>query len=1688
MPAGGKNTVDFSAFDNAVKQTPDKGVDFSAFDDAVKKKDGGKPSPTALPSNAPLSLSERINQTVDNPQKQTGFKSTPIFGERKTNIPAKDKAAAQQAKHNQEVADAYQPKDKIIAPNGIDLPVSYDWTTSPQLHNQVVDNLQASIDMGEITPQVVGVTSKLTGKSPDATAAYLQGDATTGNAFDRVDVLKKNATELTGIIQNANAQFGWNTNPDEVLGNADLTSKWLSKYLLTLQQSDPVQQKKDEIEAQGRDLDIETLNAIISDDQNLKDRVANYVTQLKELNPLIGAVKTHIATQAAKEGYAKGESEEQTANKIALLTNPVGYKNAQEALKKPFGFDRLSDQSNLSDIVGGLADEIGGDKTFKNQMLNSVMDEARYKLNESYKKNAEDQAAIAHLSNDPDMLNEAKLMYAKYDKDILNKLPSLQLAKMANEVSNDIATAAGQLKGTDTESYTVKLNGATQQDIVAIMQEKGWFTDPNKKALAMQIATHPEMVKDASYFGGAKDSFLQPFKDLGLSLLDVTDIRSFKDRMADKFKDELFPKEFADDETKSTFSVDFTDELGSWAKKDFKARHIVNGISNLAGLTVGNIITEGVAGEAGMTADAAKRLSAYVTFGIPSIDANLKDSYNFIDNDINRAAYVTLGTLINGEGGALLDLGKISRVPGLKEPFMALSKNLVEKNLSTEAKDELLNVAKNKYVDFVKKWGKVGATGAKNTAEGAATMAYFGFANQYNKLLNGDPNTKAEDLLPTAGNAFLDGVFTMIPFGFVRAIKETKNNPNSTYKEMINKLSVMPTAAEDILRMGSKSPEDFNYKMSVVNTARAAKNSLDATEQATGVNLNPDQRSVYVANKTIEAVLRDKAAKINDKGKREQLEAQADELAEQSTKTLDGLKFTPTLEPLYDLYDAEKRYNKALDDFNNSGGTDDRRLVEAKKNYERLQYKYFNDTKPAEEVKQPEEKTFTDFDKTLFHEGKLTPLGEEIKARIAKGENITVLTARENTPANVDFIAQTLGIPTENIKAGLDAKGKVEELTAHNGKKVFYDDNPDNVAEAQKTDARVINTGLTPEQQIVMDNAKDIKSQLYKNIIDSDPTGENADEILKAASDQWHDEGTREAAERDFPKPIIDAAKKLYPQESQESLANKLPKTAEELFVPHKDNPMFMGMGDNTEQSLKYIAEQAQNMNDGKPVTPENPQAYEQMVKSLGGDKELVDAAIAKYPKAEQPKVTEGSGGVVDNPALKDVESTTTSLKNINENKVDRLVSDKALFHGTTTGNEFDKFDVNKANSGIGHNDFFQGSNGVYLVDNKDAAKLFSRKANEKAEQNKHDKNLPIEDAIKIMKDAKSALENKEGEKVKDVYISPDARIKELKNYPTKEEAQNINNSGKFDGIRFKEKGLDNIIYLPKDFEGTDISGKTTFIFNTDVLKNKHEYLAEAYHKAKSDGSNPELVKAVEEALGIKSEQPNIKEQINEEPQVEVPKPTEEGGITDEGVNKESGAAKEAPQEVKYPEIKSNKDVKTAFEEVYKKVGHDDLAGILYNWNESELSEDGDKIKSYVGRDGRYSKGKEGGEQVGGKKGFIQWLLSDAPFDEKVYGKDIKNDKEWVGNIEKARKAITDIFPVKESVEKEAPKVKKENVFEELDKAAESKKSEREKERAMENAAADLGEDGKRALAINKNFEDIVKHLKENKKIEIKCP
>lgn len=86
-----------------------------------------------------------------------------------------------------------------------------------------------------------------------------------------------------------------------------------------------------------------------------------------------------------------------------------------------------------------------------------------------------------------------------------------------------------------------------------------------------------------------------------------------------------------------------------------------------------------------------------------------------------------------------------------------------------------------------------------------------------------------------------------------------------------------------------------------------------------------------------------------------------------------------------------------------------------------------------------------------------------------------------------------------------------------------------------------------------------------------------------------------------------------------------------------------------------------------------------------------------------------------------------------------------------------------------------------------------------------------------------------------------------------------------------------------------------------------------------------------------------------------------------------------------------------------------DIDGLLMNWNNSELNEARDQIISYPGRDGAYSFGKEGGKVRVSKKTFIEWILSDKPFNEKIYGKDIRNNNEWTKSIEISRESIKEI-------------------------------------------------------------------------------
>ncbi len=101
--------------------------------------------------------------------------------------------------------------------------------------------------------------------------------------------------------------------------------------------------------------------------------------------------------------------------------------------------------------------------------------------------------------------------------------------------------------------------------------------------------------------------------------------------------------------------------------------------------------------------------------------------------------------------------------------------------------------------------------------------------------------------------------------------------------------------------------------------------------------------------------------------------------------------------------------------------------------------------------------------------------------------------------------------------------------------------------------------------------------------------------------------------------------------------------------------------------------------------------------------------------------------------------------------------------------------------------------------------------------------------------------------------------------------------------------------------------------------------------------------------------------------------------------------------------LMSNANTGKTFNAIAQGIGRDDIGEILFNWNESQLNFDGDRIIGYPGKDGRFTRGKEGGKVNISKRAFLDWLLSDNPFDKNVYGANIRNDAQWTGLIQRAR-------------------------------------------------------------------------------------
>jgi hypothetical protein len=270
---------------------------------------------------------------------------------------------------------------------------------------------------------------------------------------------------------------------------------------------------------------------------------------------------------------------------------------------------------------------------------------------------------------------------------------------------------------------------------------------------------------------------------------------------------------------------------------------------------------------------------------------------------------------------------------------------------------------------------------------------------------------------------------------------------------------------------------------------------------------------------------------------------------------------------------------------------------------------------------------------------------------------------------------------------------------------------------------------------------------------------------------------------------------------------------------------------------------------------------------------EELDKINAKYDAElaaleQQTKPTQET--TVD--ALKDIESTTKQLQNISKkdpSKVEKIFGEDIVYHGTKK--DFDEFDENKMG---GTDDGWYGK-GFYFHSDRDrggygdivkAAKIDLKKPII----------LPIQNS---------------GQYLYDIIGKEAGLDQSFRNEGSQNIIREIG-SDRFSEIA-KKLGYDGVIV--NYAQGT----QEVVAFDKKSIKQANpKSISEAYHKAKADGSNPELVQAVEDLLTPKTKEDAIQVetagQVPVQPEAPVSKKVEQGKpeakpeiVTEEGKQEE---------------------------------------------------------------------------------------------------------------------------------------------------------------------------------------------------------
>lgn len=904
-------------------------------------------------------------------------------------VPSKDGvhnlSEALNGKYDGDALPFYTHQDKKIKTTG---GMEFNANAIPYSNDEKsLNELQKRVTEGNPTQDDIEHLSKASGKSPNVVEAYIKKGNEAGVLTENIDKRGKVKKDLTETVQNYNKHFGTDFKADDVLGSAEKASQFLDA-LRSGEKSKMALDAKFKAGFKGYEQELRNLP-----EHDLLP-AQEFLAKSKEYKNLL---TEHVVDLTRKEDEKNGVSKNETLNKISKRIDPKNYNLVSEAIADKYtsSFTGNSVFDGIS-AMGKMYDELSGSD--KEETLNSIKGIADVAYNKSKKQSGLDKMSQAYTTGDKTLYEQGKIEYNQADEDVIYNYPALIKKKIADTVNKKILEEQGLSEGSDVGSLREKLLGASKSDYVRVMKENGFFDDPRTKDYAEQFKNDTSLFANSSLLGSTVRSFTDMFKELGLSVGDITGFRTKTDQITDKIKEEQFPKE-----------LPLGEDVSNW----FEVPKIaLNMAGSIAGMAAIQAATAGLGTEIGMGEKAATKLGTYASLG--NYDSHLKDSYDneSITTDAGRHIYAALGMAVNGEIGKFLELDHYINLPNsVKKTFGKVAEGLSNKTMSNELANELINGNKKDLLKFTKNY-------AVNVGSGALTTASFGVANNVLKLLAGDKEMSVDKIVTDARKSLVDGLIGMTLIGGVKTLQEHTEAKNSSYKAFTYDLAINHDSWSDVFRynlfQGADTQEGYNQKMKVLNTAKAAKRALDLGIEQNDLKLDQKQKSVWVANKVAVGALKSQLESAENEISKKEIEAKINALNEQNKNIESGLKFNDVLEPLNDLYQANKDVNEAIKE-HQLGNISQEELDSKKDKFKKLYNDYLiKGNRKSEEITD----TTTEKDSRQKSEGDKPEADKE-----ATTQNlIPTIKVGEN-----EYSGKNHGEAMEKAREDLKKQGKTEE-------------------------------------------------------------------------------------------------------------------------------------------------------------------------------------------------------------------------------------------------------------------------------------------------------------------------------------------------------------------------------------------------------------------------------------------------------------------------------------------------------------------------------------------------------------------------------------------------------------------------------------------------------------------------------------